>query len=95
MDGSRARAGELVARNHFETPFDIPGQEQAHARPGNAAVAALSQCELLGLFDRLDELVANDDFRCCLYFAGDIALEDPDYPARVETEGSAGGLVSA
>ena len=42
---------------------------------------------LLGLFDRLDELVANDAFRGCRYFASDLALADPDHPAHAETDG--------
>jgi len=55
----------------------------------DAALAAADEPRerLLGLFDRLDELVANDDFRGCRYFASDVALEDPDHPAHAETEG--------
>jgi AcrR family transcriptional regulator len=41
---------------------------------------------LLGLFDRLDELVEGDDFRGCRYFASDIALEDPGHPAHAQTK---------
>ena len=47
---------------------------------------------LLGLFDRLDELVANDDFRGCRYFASDVALEDPGHPAHAETKAFRRGL---
>jgi AcrR family transcriptional regulator len=42
--------------------------------------------KLLGLFDRLDELVSDDGFRGCRYFATDLALADPDHPAHAETE---------
>jgi len=41
---------------------------------------------LLGLFDRLDELVTDPDFRGCRYFATDLALADPDHPAHAETD---------
>jgi len=41
---------------------------------------------LLGLFDRLDELVADADFRGCRYFASDLAFAEPDHPAHAETE---------
>jgi hypothetical protein len=56
----------------------------------DAALAAADEPRKLGLFDRLDELVADDGFRgCrgCRYFASDVALEDPDHPAHAETEG--------
>jgi AcrR family transcriptional regulator len=42
--------------------------------------------KLLGLFDRLDELVSDEAFRGCRYFASDLALTDPDHPAHAETE---------
>lgn len=41
---------------------------------------------LLGVFDRLDELAANADFRGCRYFATDLAFADPAHPAHAETE---------
>jgi AcrR family transcriptional regulator len=41
---------------------------------------------LLGLFDRLDELVSNADFRGCRYFATDLAFADPRHPAHAETD---------
>jgi AcrR family transcriptional regulator len=41
---------------------------------------------LLGLFDRLDELVSNPDFRGCRYFATDLSLADPHHPAHAETD---------
>jgi AcrR family transcriptional regulator len=41
---------------------------------------------LLGLFDRLDELVSNESFRGCRYFATDLAFAEPDHPAHAETE---------
>lgn len=40
---------------------------------------------LLGLFDRLDELVSNQDFRGCRYFATDLSFADPGHPAHAET----------
>lgn len=51
------------------------------------AGAAEPRARLLGLFDRLDELVSSEDFRGCRYFATDLALADPDHPAHAETEG--------
>ena len=44
------------------------------------------RARLLGLFDRLDELVSTPDFRGCRYFATDLALADPDHPAHAQTE---------
>jgi AcrR family transcriptional regulator len=44
------------------------------------------RARLRGLFDRLDELVADENFRGCRYFATDLALADPDHPAHAETE---------
>ena len=41
---------------------------------------------LFGLFDRLDELVSNQSFRGCRYFATDLAFAEPDHPAHAETE---------
>ncbi len=40
---------------------------------------------LLGLFDRLDGLVSNADFRGCRYFATDLSLTEPGHPAHAET----------
>lgn len=40
---------------------------------------------LLGLFDRLDELVSNKTFRGCRYFATDLAYSEPKHPVHVET----------
>jgi AcrR family transcriptional regulator len=40
---------------------------------------------LLGLFDRLDELVSTPDFRGCRYFATDLSFADPHHPAHAET----------
>jgi AcrR family transcriptional regulator len=50
------------------------------------AGATEPRARLLGLFDRLDELLANADFRGCRYFATDLALTDPAHPAHAETE---------
>lgn len=47
---------------------------------------------LLGLFDRLDELVADPEFRGCRYFATDLATSDPEHPAHAETEAFRKGL---
>ena len=41
---------------------------------------------LLGLFDRLDELVSNPDFRGCRYFSTDLSFADPHHPAHAETD---------
>jgi AcrR family transcriptional regulator len=41
---------------------------------------------LLGLFDRLDELVSDADFRGCRYLATDLAFADPRHPAHAETD---------
>ena len=41
---------------------------------------------ILGLFDRLDELVLNQDFRGCRYFATDLSFADPGHPAHTETD---------
>jgi AcrR family transcriptional regulator len=54
----------------------------------DAALASATEPRerLLGLFDRLDELVSNADFRGCRYFASDLAFADPGHPAHAETE---------
>ncbi len=44
------------------------------------------RARLLGLFDRLDELVSNESFRGCRYLATDLAFADPRHPAHAETE---------
>lgn len=53
-----------------------------------AALAGAKQPRdrLLTIFDRLDELVADPQFRGCRYFATDLALADPGHPAHAETE---------
>jgi AcrR family transcriptional regulator len=53
-----------------------------------AALAGATEprARLLGLFDRLDELVSKADFRGCRYFATDLAFADPRHPAHAETE---------
>lgn len=43
------------------------------------------RARLLGLFDRLDELVSNPEFRGCRYFATDLSFADPHHPAHAET----------
>jgi AcrR family transcriptional regulator len=53
---------------------------------GALACAAQPRARLLGLFDRLDELVTNPDFRGCRYFATDLAFADPRHPAHAEAE---------
>jgi AcrR family transcriptional regulator len=60
----------------------------------DAALAAETEprARLLGLFDRLDELVADADFRGCRYFATDLAFADPDHPAHAETAAFRQGL---
>jgi AcrR family transcriptional regulator len=44
------------------------------------------RARLLGIFDRLDELVSNPDFRGCRYFATDLAFADPRHSAHAETD---------
>ncbi len=44
------------------------------------------RARLLGLFDRLDELASDPDFRGCRYFATDLSLADPGHPAHAETD---------
>lgn len=46
----------------------------------------------LALFDRLDELVSNADFRGCRYLAIDLAFADQDHPAHAETEAYRGRI---
>jgi AcrR family transcriptional regulator len=41
---------------------------------------------LLALFDRLDELSSQADFRGCRYLAADLALADDGHPAHAETQ---------
>jgi AcrR family transcriptional regulator len=50
------------------------------------AGATEPRARLLGLFDRLDELVSNADFRGCRYFATDLSSADPHHPAHAETD---------
>ncbi len=50
------------------------------------AGATESRARLLGLFDRLDELVSDPDFRGCRYFATDLSFADPRHPAHAETD---------
>lgn len=59
---------------------DLAWYEAALAGPGEP------RARILGLFDRLDELVSNPGFRGCRYFASDLAFADPGHPAHVETE---------
>ena len=47
---------------------------------------------LLALFDRLDELVSNADFRGCRYLAIDLAFADQDHPAHAETDAYRGRI---
>lgn len=49
------------------------------------ASAADPRDRLLGLFDRLDELVSDQGFRGCRYFSADLAFAEPDHPAHAET----------
>jgi len=50
------------------------------------AAAEKPRARLLGLFDQLDELVSQPDFRGCRYFATDLALSDPGHPAHAHTD---------
>ena len=49
------------------------------------AGATEPRARLLGLFDRLDELVSHADFRGCRYLSTDLAFADPGHPAHAET----------
>ena len=53
-----------------------------------AALAGSTEprARLLGIFDRLDELVSNADFRGCRYFATDLSFSDPHHSAHAETD---------
>ncbi|MEU5877870.1 TetR/AcrR family transcriptional regulator [Spirillospora sp. NPDC047279] len=53
---------------------------------GALAGAAEPRERLLGLFDRLDDLVSDPAFRGCRYFATDLALADPGHPAHAESD---------
>jgi AcrR family transcriptional regulator len=53
---------------------------------GALAGATEPRARLLGLFDRLDELVSNPGFRGCRYFATDLSLAEPDHPAHAATD---------
>ena len=44
------------------------------------------RARLLGLFDRLDELVSTADFRGCRYLATDLSFADPGHSAHAETD---------
>jgi AcrR family transcriptional regulator len=52
---------------------------------GALAGATEPRARLLGLFDRLDELVSDPGFRGCRYLATDLAFADPHHPAHAET----------
>jgi AcrR family transcriptional regulator len=56
------------------------------------AGATEPRARLLGLFDRLDELTSDPEFRGCRYFASDLAFADPDHPAHAETQAFRRGL---
>ena len=69
---------EAVLRRASEE--DLAWYEDALAGEGEP------RARLLGLFDRLDELVSSADFRGCRYFATDLAFADPRHPAHAETD---------
>lgn len=71
--------GLVAAVLHRAAEEDLAWYDAALSGPANPRE------RLLGLFDRLGDLVANDDFRGCRYFASDVALEDRDHPAHAET----------
>lgn len=82
--------GLVAAVLHRAAEEDLAWYEAALA--GAGAGADEPRERLLGVFDRLDELVQNEDFRGCRYFASDVALEDSGHPAHAETEGFRRGL---
>lgn len=52
---------------------------------GALAGATEPRARILGLFDRLDELVSDPGFRGCRYLATDLAFADPHHPAHAGT----------
>lgn len=66
---------------------DLAWYEQALADAGSEP-----RERLLGLFDRLDDLVAMPGFRGCRYFASDLTFADPGHVAHAETEAFRRGL---
>lgn len=71
--------GLVAAVLHRAAEEDLAWYEAA------LAGATEPRARLLGLFDRLDELVSTPDFRGCRYFAADLALANPGHPAHAET----------
>jgi AcrR family transcriptional regulator len=59
---------------------DVAWYEHALAAGGTEPRA-----RILGLFDQLDELVSDANFRGCRYFASDLAFAEPGHPAHAET----------
>lgn len=72
--------GLVAAVLRRATDHDLAWYEQALASGDGR------QDRLLTLFDRLDELVADPNFRGCRYLAADLGFADPDHPAHAETE---------
>lgn len=72
--------GLVAAVLHRAAEEDLAWYEAA------LAGATEPRARLLGLFDQLDELTSNADFRGCRYFATDLALSNPDHPAHAESE---------
>jgi len=72
--------GLVAAVLHRTADEDLTWYEAALAGPAGP------RARLLGLFDRLDELVSSADFRGCRYFATDLAFADPRHPAHAETK---------
>jgi AcrR family transcriptional regulator len=72
--------GLVAAVLHRAADEDLAWYEAA------LAGATEPRTRLLGLFDRLDELVSSPNFRGCRYFATDLAFADPSHPAHAETD---------
>jgi AcrR family transcriptional regulator len=72
--------GLVVAVMQRATDEDVAWYEQALAAGGTEP-----RERILGLFDRLDELVSNAEFRGCRYLATDLSFADPGHPVHAET----------
>ena len=73
------KAGLICAVLHRAAEEDLQWYEAA------LDAATDPRDRLLGLFDQLDDLVADPGFRGCRYFATDLFLVDPDHPAHAES----------
>lgn len=75
-----SKDGLIVAVLRRASDEDLAWYEDA------LAGATEPRARLLGLFDRLDELVSNAGFRGCRYFATDLSFANPGHPAHAEAD---------